>query len=119
MNIYEIHTKADKVVIEAASRPEAFARYFKDVIDGKVTIDQLGNIIMLKDERGEEYGLRTVPILWKMGVIDDDMAIASLLSIGVADSRNAARRLLKQTADKDAWIAEEIDKLAEKEILSL
>ena len=109
--VFKIRTKNDTVIVSAKDKREAWGKYFKDVINQNVSISDLGNILMLTDENGEETPCRVVPILWKMEVINDETAIASLRAIGVATSNNEARKLLETTSKADSWIAEEIDRL--------
>lgn len=110
MKLFKIHTKDDVAIVEAKTRQIAFAKYFKEVVENKIPIEKLGNILMLKDN-GEEYPIRTLPILWLMGVVDDEQAIQTLIEIEVATSRTEARKLLKKCAEQDRWIAEAIDDL--------
>jgi len=111
--IFYMHTKTDKVLIKAKNRDEAFAKFFKDVEDGKIGLETLGNIVILFDRR-EEYPFRTVPLLWKMMVINDETAIASLQSI-LDVSRNKARKMLEKYGEKDARLIPLIDTLVLQE----
>jgi len=112
---YIIETKSDKVLISAVDREHAFAKYFKDIAEGDVSIEKIGNIIMLKDGK-DEVPFRTVPLLWKMGVIGTQHAIDNIVAcIGV--SRKEAKLMLKKAGDADARLIPLIDeiKLAEAE----
>ena len=117
MKLFKIHTKNDIAIVEAETRQQAYAKYFKEVVEGKIPIEKLGNLLMLEDD-GEEYPIRTIPILWLMGVVDDEQAIQTLIALGVATSRNDARKLLAKCAKQDRWIAEAIDDLKLEEILA-
>jgi len=108
-----MHTKDDVVLIQAESRDVAFAKYFKQIAEEKIPLDKIGNIVMLEDD-GEEYAFRTVPLLWKMMVINEETAIASLQSI-LNVSRNEARQMLKKYGDADARLIPLIDQLALEE----
>lgn len=109
-----IHTKNDKVLIEAEDRDHAFAKYFYDVINEKVTLDKIGGIIMLRDEHmkseGEEIACRTAPLLWKMGIIGTQPAINNICSCtGV--THKEAKVMLKNAADADARLIPLIEEL--------
>lgn len=109
-----IHTKFDKVLIEAEDRDHAFAKYFYDIINEKVTLDKLGGIIMLRDENakneGDEIGFRTAPLLWKMGVIGTQHAISNICSLTGATHKEA-KDMLKNAADSDARLIPLIEEL--------
>ena len=108
---YIIETKEDKVVvITAKDRDHAFAKYFKDVFaEQTVSLEKIGNVIMLKDGQ-EEYPFRTVPLLWKMGIIGTKNAIDNLVSV-LKVSRKEAKNLLKKYGDADAHLVPLIDDL--------
>lgn len=111
---YIIEAKGDKVLVEAEDRDHAFAKYFYDIINADVTLDKIGNIVVLKDGN-EEYAFRTVPLLWKMGVIGTRNAIDNICEVtGV--TRAEAKVMLKNAADNDARLVPLIDdlKLAEE-----
>lgn len=112
---YIIETKSDKVLISAVDRDHAFAKYFKSIAEQEVSIDKIGAIVMLKDG-AEEYPFRTVPLLWKMGIIGTSRAIDSIVAT-VGGSRKDAKEMLKKAADADARLVPIIDelKLAEAE----
>jgi hypothetical protein len=112
---YIIQTKSDKVLISAIDREHAFAKYFKDIAEGVIDLEKIGNLITLKDGK-EEYPFRTAPLLWKMGVIGTKNAIDNIVNcVGV--SRKEAKSMLKQAGDADARLIPLIDeiKLAEAE----
>lgn len=113
MPLYKIHTKDDAVLVEAESRDFAFAHYFKDVAEQKVPLSKIGNIIILEDN-GEEYPFRTVPLLWKMALIEEETAIVTLQSI-LNVSKNEARKMLQKYGEKDARLIPLIDEIAFKE----
>lgn len=106
---YIIETKSDKVLISAIDREHAFAKYFKDIAEGDVDIAKIGNIIMLKDGT-EEYPFRTVPLLWKMGILGTKHAIDSIVAT-VGGTRKEAKDMLKRAADSDARLVPLIDEL--------
>jgi hypothetical protein len=112
---YIIETKSDKVLISAIDRDHAFAKYFKSIVEQEVSIDKIGAIILLKDGE-EEYPFRTVPLLWKMGIIGTKHAIDSIVAT-VGGTRKEAKEMLKRAADSDARLVPLIDdlKLAEAE----
>lgn len=115
MKLFEIETKEDKVLVKAEDKDHAFAQYFMDIKTQKVPLEKIGNIIILHDGT-EDYPFRTVPLLWRIGVIDDETAVANLVAL-LEVSRNEARRLLKVYGEKDAeLIVPLMDELAEREV---
>lgn len=108
-----IEAKSDKVLIEAEDVDHAFAKYFYDIINEKVTLDKLGGIILLKGERadgGDDIGCRTAPLLWKMGIIGTKCAMDNIVECtGV--SRKEAKTMLKKAADRDARLIPLIEEL--------
>ncbi len=104
-----IETKSDKVLIEAEDKDHAFAKYFKDIIEQKIPLEKIGNLIMLSDGK-EQYPMRTVPLLWKMGVIGTKLAVDNLVEI-LRVSRFEAKKLLKECADADARLIPLIEEL--------
>ena len=105
-----IETKNDRVLIEAKDKDHAFAKYFLDIAEAKVPLADIGNIIVLTDGK-EKYSMRTVPLLWKMGIIDTKLALDNLVEI-LKVSRSEAKVLLRKTGDKDAaWLIPLIDEI--------
>lgn len=112
-NKFIIQTKDDKVLIEAVDKDHAFAKWFYDVITEKVTLDKIGNIILLKGKRndsGDDIAFRTVPLLWKMGIIGTKCAIDSIIEC-VKVSRTEAKKMLKSCGDQDARLIPLIEEL--------
>jgi hypothetical protein len=105
--------KGGKMRIIAENRDEAFAKFFKDVIEGKISLDDLGNIIILHD-RKEQYGFRTVPLLWQMKLIDKQTAIANIIACTGAETKEAEKMLYKYSFD-DSRLIPLIEKLRESE----
>lgn len=115
---FVIETKEDKVLIQAIDRDHAFARYFMDVKLQKIPLEKIGNTIMLSDGK-DEFAFRTVPLLWRIGVINEDVAVASLQQIFSEFSRNKVRKMLRELGNKDAErIVPLMDEFAEKEGLN-
>lgn len=111
--LYYIHTRNDKVLIKARNRDEAFAKFFKDVEDGKVPLENLGNIVMLHD-RKDEYPFRTVPLLFQLKLIDASMAVSNIMACtGVA--KKEAEQMLLEYSFKDSRLIPLINKLREDE----
>jgi hypothetical protein len=109
---YVIETKDDKVLIEVPKskdaneeRMNAFAKYFLDVIEEKVTLDKIGNIIMLhkpgQTDQSQWYPFRVVPLLWKMNILGTSHAIDNIVAC-LDVTRKEAKKMLKNCADKDA-----------------
>ena len=124
--LYVVETKDDKVLIEVPDnvdkkeeRMYAFAKYFLSILEEKVSLDRIGNLIMLHEpeqtDQGKWIPFRVAPLLWKMNVIGTSAAIDSIVGcLGI--SRKEAKRMLKNCADKDADLVPLIDdlKLAEE-----
>ena len=111
---FVIETKDDRVLIRAEDKDYAFAKYFKEIAEAKVSIEKIGNLIMLKDGK-EEYPMRTVPLLWKMGIIGTRLAIDNLVAL-LGVSRSEAKKMLKQAAERDARLVPLIDELKLAEV---
>lgn len=116
---FVIETKSDKVVVSAEDIDHAFAKYFYDIINEKVTLDKIGAIILLKGKKkdgGEDIAFRTAPLLWKMGIIGTKCAIDNIVDC-VHVSRKEAKKMLKRAGDKDARLIPLIEelRLAEEE----
>lgn len=108
-----IDAKDDKVLVEAVDRDHAFAKYFYDVINEKVTLDKIGGIILLKGKRkdgGDDIPFRTAPLLWKMGIIGTSCAVDNIVEcIGV--SRKEAKEMLKTASEQDGRLIPLIEEL--------
>lgn len=108
-----IETKSDKVIITAEDKDHAFARYFYDIINEKVTIDKIGQIIVMKgkmEDGKDDIAFRTAPLLWKMGVIGTKCAIDGISNcVGV--TRKVAKKMLKLASDEDARLIPLIEEL--------
>ena len=104
---FVIETKDDKVLIEAEDKDHAFAKYFKDIVEQNIPLEKIGNIIMLNDGE-EQYPMRTVPLLWKMGAIGTRCAVDNLVEV-LGVSRFEAKKLLKKYGDVDARLVPLID----------
>lgn len=111
--IYVIDSKKDKTIIKAKNRDEAFAKFFKDVEDGKLPLKELGNVIILHD-RKEQYPFRTVPLLWQMKLIDGSVAVSNIMACtGV--SQKEAEEMLGEYGFKDSRLIPLINKLRRAE----
>ncbi len=100
--LYIIETKDDKVRIQAKNRDEAFAKFFLDVESGKVPIDKLGALVMLKD-RKDEIPFRTVPLLFQLKLMSEKDAVANLMAT-VGYNKKEATEKLYDMGFKDARI---------------
>ncbi|RLI14387.1 hypothetical protein DRO41_05870 [Candidatus Bathyarchaeota archaeon] len=104
-----IETKDDRVLIEAQDKDHAFAKYFKDISEHKIPLEKIGNVIILSDGK-DEYPMRTVPLLWKMGVLETKLAIDNLVRV-LGVSHFEAERLLKKYGDIDARLIPLMDEV--------
>ena len=102
MKFYRLHTKDAQVGIRAKSRKEAFAKFFKDVVDGKIQLSELGNIVILHDGK-TEYPFRTVPSLFILGLMNETAAISNIASC-ISSDRVEASKMLYKAIEKDKWI---------------
>ena len=98
---YILSTKEDKVLIEANSREDAFRNYFHSL--KKITLDKLGQIVVLKDEDGEEYPFRTVPALVLLGLMNFNSGILNVAEI-TGCSIGESEDLLLRAMEQDKWI---------------
>lgn len=110
---YIIKTKDDKVMVEAVDKDHAFAKYFYDIINEKVSLDKIGAIILLEGKRkdgGDDVPFRTAPLLWKMGIIGTSCAIDNIVDcVGV--SRKEAKKMLKDASEQDGHLIPLIEEL--------
>jgi len=110
---YRVITAGDDRIVPARTRKEAIAKYFKAVRGGEITLDQLGQLIMIVDpDDGERYPLRVIPTVYNLGLMRLDEA-AENVSLLLGISRVEARKTLRRAARKDQWILQEIKRLEE------
>lgn len=117
MKQFIIQTKNDKVLVTAEDRDHAFAKYFYDIINQKVPLEKVGNLVMLKTKEDDDpIAFRTAPLLWKMGVIGTKCAVDNIVKC-VGCSRVCAKVMLRNAANEDARLVPLIDdlRLAEEE----
>lgn len=113
MQIYEVTTMGEKILIRAENRLESYARFFLDVKRGVYPLDKIGGIIMVRDpEDGQEYPFRTTPTLWLMDLIPAGVAFATIEKMLDLDSySDESADLLLKGARTDEWILKEIERL--------
>ena len=116
MKRYNVKTMGETVLIFAADRKEAYARFFLDIKNGKYPLDKVGGIIMVKDpDDDQEYAFRTTPTLWLMEMIPAGVAFATIEKMLDLDSASdESANLLIEAAKADGWILDKIEAL-EKE----
>jgi hypothetical protein len=118
---YVIETKNDKVLIAVpdnkdanTERMTAFAKYFLDIIEQKISLDKIGSIVMLhKPEEQDQknwYPFRVAPLLWKMNILGTAHAVDSVISC-IGGTRKEAKKMLKKCADADADLIPLIEKM--------
>lgn len=116
MNKYVITTMGEKMIILAEDRKTAYVRFFLGVKNGKYPLDKIGGIIMVTGPNGDEYPLRTTPILWLMDLIPAGVAFATIEKMLNLDSRtDESATLLLSGAKGDSWILQAIKDLEEQE----
>ena len=114
---YTITMKDSSVEVFAKNRDYAFAKFFKDVVNDKIRLDQLGNIIILKQKNArpnQEYPFRTIPLLWQMKLITADMAISNIMAVTGATLKEAEKMLTKMSFE-DSRLIPFIEELKRKE----
>jgi hypothetical protein len=111
--IYVVCSKTKETKILAKNRNEAWAKFWKSVADEKTPLSELGNIVILKDQK-QEYPFRTVPLLWQMKLIDKDMAISNIMAC-TSVSQKEAEQMLMDYSFKDSRLIPLIDKLRQNE----
>lgn len=112
MKVYKIEYKKGIFLCMARNREQAFAKFFLNVLNGVITLEELGQVIFLIDGR-KQYPFRTVPTLMLLGLIDEETAIYNISKITGA-TREEAKHLLYHALESDKWVIEEIKKLREK-----
>lgn len=117
MRRYTVQMKSDSIEIFAKNRDYAFAKFFKDVADDKIRLDQLGNIVILKQKHGgpnNEYPFRTAPLLWQMKLISTDLAVSNIMAVAEV-SQKEAEQLLYKYSFQDARLLPFIEELRRRE----
>ena len=72
---------------------------------------------MVTGPDGEEYPLRTTPILWLMDLIPAGVAFATIEAMLDLDSRtDESATMLLEAAKSDLWILQAIKELEEKRL---
>jgi len=112
MKGYRITTRSVDIVIPANNRQEAYAKFFIEVRNGKIELDDLGNLLMLHDE-GEEYPFRVVPTLWLMELTGPETAMVTLQAILELEDMEEAADMLMSSARNDSWILDTIKNVEE------
>jgi hypothetical protein len=100
-----LRTKSLKLLYTAKNKEYAFANFFKDVADEKISLSELGNLVMLSDTRKKgddgEYPFRTVPLLFQMKIVSRDVAVSNIMAVtGVGQKE--AEQMLFDYSFKDA-----------------
>lgn len=112
MKVYMVDTKDCKFFVRASSRQEAFAYFFLDILDGKIDMADIGHLIMLVDN-GEEYALRTAPVLVLLEVLPKDLAISGISEM-TGTSLQEAEQILDICMEEDKEMADLVLELKNK-----
>jgi len=104
--LYKLTTKDEKILIKAKNREEAFAKFFKDILKGKILLGNIGQIVTLHDGK-DEYPFRTVPALYLLGAINREIAISNI-SMVLECSKIEAEIMLESCVAEDKWILKAI-----------
>ena len=105
--LYKLTTKDEKILIKAKSRKEAFAKFFKDILKGKIPLRNIGQIVTLHDGE-DEYPFRTVPTLYLLGIINKEIAILNISMI-LECSKIEAENMLESCIAEDNWIIKAVE----------
>lgn len=108
--MFVVQAKSGKFLISARNKDEAFIKFFEMLYNGKVGLEEIGQVIILYDGK-KKYALRTVPTLWLLGLLDTESAIESLKRIIKNESEGKLFDLLLETAKQDAWVAKGVWKI--------
>jgi hypothetical protein len=100
MNLFKIHTRNDVVMVSAQSREGAIGKYFRELVDKKVALEDVGGVFIVEDA-GQEYPVRTAPLLWKLGAITKEAAVLSIQKL-LNLSEKEAKTILVQCAEQDS-----------------
>jgi len=96
---YVLRTKSLNMTIEALNRFEAFKAFFLRLREKPSLLTDIGLIVALKDEDGEKYYIRTVPLLFGLGLIDGETALLSLERGGISLTLQELTNLAIQDAE--------------------
>ena len=102
MRPFRIKMKDAEIIIVAKNRTQAFGKFFKKIIDKEISLENIGMIVELYD-KNEDYPFRTVPSLFLLGIIEEEVAIASIQNTVNCNDVEAGQMLYK-AAEKDKWI---------------
>lgn len=84
---YTIETKGKKFVINANNKSRAYKKFFENVLNGKISLDEIGLVLTIDGD----YALRTVPILYYLKILDEETALANIEQLGFLASLNELR----------------------------
>jgi len=96
-----ITTKDDKMTVVAKTKEDALRKYFRSLED--IDLSKIGNIVMLQDDKGDEYPFRTVPSAVLLGLLDFPSGVLNIQNC-MGTSEIESEQLLLQTMIKDVWI---------------
>jgi len=97
---YVLRTKSLIMTVEASNRFEAFKAFFLRLKKKPSLITDIGLIVTLKDEDGKEYFMRTVPLLFGIGLIDCETALLSLEKKGISLTLRKLTHLAMEDAER-------------------
>jgi len=103
---YLVMYRAGRCMVEGASQRDALAEFFRRVRDGEIPLGDIGHLVAIR-RLGETrtYYMRTVPVLWRLGVLSTEEALASLRH---AVSPTFTAEELEKIAQDDVWIVKKI-----------
>jgi len=112
MLLFKIRTKNDAVMVSAQSREEAIGKYFREIVDKKVSLEDVGGVFIVEDA-GQEYPVRTAPLLWKLGAINEKEAVLNIQKLLNVEEKEA-KTILVQCAEQDSRFLKFIPKKSSK-----
>jgi len=96
-----LRSKSLVMTVEASNRFEAFKAFFLRLKEKPSLLADIGLVVALKDEgSGEEYLMRTVPLLFGLDLIDGETALLSLESQGISLTLRKLTQLAMEDAEK-------------------
>ena len=113
---YKITTGSLKVEVEAENPQEAIRKFFATLkVFWHKWRDKIGQLALVHDPHDPEneskmIAFRLVPALYRLGLLDEEEAVANLLKVfgepPTADSIREAKIMLLKLSDEDKWMVE-------------
>ena len=105
--MFMIESLGKKHFYRCKDKNEAYALFFADVVKGEIGIDEVSFVILLHDEEGEMYPLRTLPTLVNLGLIKFEDAVYVMSYVLKIDAFTA-EIMLEEAMKTDKWISDRV-----------